>query len=71
MASIVWSCYKSSRKSGSDVLCAVSFIAPLAFFWPIATTADFYGQWNNSFMWSSIAFSLACALNYRDAVSSA
>lgn len=70
MSSIVWSCYKSSRKSGVDVLCAVSFIAPLAFFWPIATTADFYGQWNNSFMWSSIAFSLACALNYRDSVSS-
>lgn len=64
--SIVWSCFTRSRVQGVDVLCAVSFIAPFAFFWPVATTADFFGQWNNSFMWSSISFSMACAFNSRN-----
>ena len=33
----------------------------LGMFWPITTTADFFGQWNNIFMWSAVAIALACA----------
>jgi hypothetical protein len=32
---------------------------PLGFFFPLQSTADFFGQWNNIFMWSAIALVLA------------
>jgi len=30
-------------------------------FFPIQSTGDFFGQWNNIFMWSAIALALAAA----------
>jgi len=42
-------------------LCKVSFVIPLALLFPITSTADFFGQWNNAFIWSAIALSLAMA----------
>jgi O-antigen ligase len=45
----------------NDVLAATAFITPLAFFFPIATSSDFFGQWNNVFMWSAIGLALAAA----------
>ena len=35
------------------------FILPLAVFFPFSSTADWYGQWNNIFMWSGLAISLS------------
>ena len=35
--------------------------ASCGLFWPIASMADFFGQWNNIFMWSAIAIALAGA----------
>jgi len=32
---------------------------PLGFFFPIQSTADFFGQWNNIFMWSALSLALA------------
>ena len=37
---------------------ATAFVVPLAVFWPIATSADLFGQWNNIFMWSGVALAL-------------
>ena len=35
------------------------WIVPIGFFWPIATTADFFGQWNNAFIWSALVLAFA------------
>ena len=57
--SILTKCILHSWRNRENIVCATSYIAPLAFFWPIASTADFFGQWNNIFMWSGLALSLA------------
>jgi O-antigen ligase len=56
--SIVWKCFKAGRWANDNVALATSWIVPFMFFWPILSTADFFGQWNNAFMWSSIAIAL-------------
>ena len=48
-------------KEPGNIVVTTAFIVPLGMFWPIATTADFFGQWNNIFMWSAVAIALACA----------
>ena len=59
--SIVWTCFRARSAQPGDIVVAVAFIVPFGMFWPIATTADFFGQWNNIFMWSAVAIALACA----------
>jgi len=59
IGSILTKCIRHSWQNRENIVCATSYIAPLAFFWPIASTADFFGQWNNIFMWSGLALSLA------------
>ena len=59
MLSIVWTCFQAGRRNRDNVVAATAFIIPLSFFWPIAATADFFGQWNNIFMWSGVALALA------------
>ncbi len=59
--SIVWSAFTGFRQNRKNVVAATAFVIPLAFFFPIQSTADFFGQWNNIFMWSSIALALASA----------
>ena len=43
----------------NDIIAATSFIVPFGFFFPFQTTADFFGQWNNVFMWCSLGVALA------------
>ena len=46
-----------------NVVTATAFIIPLGLFFPIASMGDFFGQWNNIFVWSAVALSLsACNL---------
>ena len=59
--SIIWACARPALNSRSNVIVATMWIVPFAFFWPIASTADFFGQWNNIFMWSAIAIAMAGA----------
>lgn len=59
--SIIWTCLKANLVNRNNVLAATCFVVPFAFFFPVQSTADFFGQWNNTFMWSAIAFSLAVA----------
>jgi hypothetical protein len=56
---IVGSCFKSSFKNRNNVVLATSWVIPFGLFWPIATSADFFGQWNNIFMWSAVALAVA------------
>jgi hypothetical protein len=57
--SIIWFCFVTGMRGRANVLAATAFIVPLGLFFPIQTTADFFGQWNNIFMWSAIALALA------------
>ena len=61
MWSIIWACAKPALRDRSNVVVATMWIVPFGLFWPIASTADFFGQWNNIFMWSAVAVALAGA----------
>lgn len=61
LGSIIWACARPALRDRSNVIVATMWIVPFAFFWPIASTADFFGQWNNTFMWSAVAVALAGA----------
>ena len=60
---IILGTFHGWRKNRNNVVAATAFVVPLAFFFPVQTTGDFFGQWNNIFMWSAIALSLAAARN--------
>jgi hypothetical protein len=57
--SIIWFCFETGMRRRSNVLAVTAFVVPLGLFFPIQTTADFFGQWNNIFMWSAIGLALA------------
>ncbi len=62
--SILIKVFKSRDKKNYNIVNSTFFVIPLAFFWPLASTADFFGQWNNIFMWSTISIALA-SRNYN------
>ena len=49
--------YRSTKDQNPVVLTA--FLVPLMFFMPFQSTADFFGQWNNIFMWCSLGIALS------------
>ena len=57
--SIILTCFRKNLKQRGNVFLATAWIIPLGLFWPISTTADFFGQWNNCFVWSAVALALA------------
>ena len=59
--SIIWTCFRASLKNRDNVFVATAWVIPFGIFWPIATSADFFGQWNNIFIWSAVALSI-CAI---------
>ena len=61
MASITWAAFVGWRRNRANVVAATAFVIPFGLFFPIQSTADFFGQWNNVFMWSAIAIALAAA----------
>ena len=61
IASIIYYCWEARRKNKDNVIVAGAFIVPFALFWPVASTADFFGQWNNIFMWSAVSLAVASA----------
>jgi O-antigen ligase len=58
ISSIIWATMKAGLQNRKNVVVATAFVIPLGLFFPIASTADFFGQWNNIFMWSALALSL-------------
>ena len=61
IVSIIWAAFAGWRKNRDNVVAATAFVVPFGLFFPIQSTGDFFGQWNNIFMWSAIAVALAAA----------
>ena len=61
IVSIIWAAFAGWRKNRDNVVAATAFVVPFGLFFPIQSTGDFFGQWNNIFMWSAIALALAAA----------
>ncbi len=59
IGSIVLNCFSYRRFNKDNIFCATAYVFPLVVFFLIQLTADFFGQWNNLFMSSAVAFSLA------------
>jgi O-antigen ligase len=59
--SIIWAAFAGWRQNCANVVAATAFVIPLGLFFPIRSMADFFGQWNNIFMWSAVALALAAA----------
>lgn len=65
LGAIVWRCLKAGWRRRDNVVLATAWVVPFGLFWPIASSADFFGQWNNIFMWSAVALALA-SVNLAD-----
>ena len=61
IGSLIWTCFACRNLSNKDLLRSTAYIVPLAFFFPLQSTADFFGQWNNIFMWSALGIALSSA----------
>ena len=59
IGSIIVACFSYRRVDKNNIFTAVAYVIPLAVFFPLRSTGDFFGQWNNIFMWSAVAFALA------------
>jgi O-antigen ligase len=58
IGSIILKCF-GARAPNRHVLYTAAWVIPFALFWPIRSSADFFGQWNNIFLWSAVALALA------------
>ena len=59
--STIWASFKASFTNRDNVFVATAWIIPFGLFWPLSTTADFFGQWNNIFMWSAVAVAMTAS----------
>ena len=64
ISAMVVTLFRVGRANNQNVAAATAYIVPLGLFFPIQSTADFFGQWNNIFLWSAMALSMA-AVNLR------
>ena len=68
LSAIVWTCYKGRDQCPENPVVRVAWVVPFGLFWPIASTADFFGQWNNIFMWSAVALALSISCAEKNGV---
>lgn len=59
VGSMITVCWRTARRQNSDFLAIVGVVVPIAFFFPVQSNNDFFGQWINIFMWTSIAMAMA------------
>ena len=64
ISAMVTSLFRARCANKENVVVATAYIVPLGLFFPLQSTADFFGQWNNIFLWSAVALSMA-AINLR------
>ncbi|MEC8109145.1 MAG: O-antigen ligase family protein [Pseudomonadota bacterium] len=64
ISAIVISLFRAGCANKRNVVAATAYIVPLGLFFPLQSTADFFGQWNNIFLWSAVALSMA-SINLR------
>ncbi len=64
---IIYICYKKRNHKIFCPMKSISYIIPLALFFPIQQYGSFFGQWGNLFIWFSIGFALSqiCIKNYK------
>ena len=66
---ILHHCWQARRPiSGDKMICpmaATSYIVPLAIFFPLQSTGDFFGQWSNVFIWMGIGFAVMQNQSFR------
>ena len=48
--SIIWTCFSTGLRNRDNIFVTTAWVIPFGIFWPVATTADFFGQWNNIFI---------------------
>lgn len=61
IGSIIWAASAGLRENRDNILSATAVTIPFGLFFPLQSTGDFFGQWNNIFMWSAIALALAAS----------
>lgn len=61
LLAIVVKCFSFRKTNSSNLFVATAFISPMGFFFPFQTTSDFFGQWNNIFIWTAVGLCLAVA----------
>jgi len=59
VGSMITACWHAVRRQNSDFLAIAGVVVPIAFFFPLQSNNDFFGQWINIFMWTSIAMAMA------------
>ena len=58
ISALVITLFRVGRANSQNVAVATAYIVPLGLFFPLQSTADFFGQWNNIFLWSAVALSM-------------
>ena len=61
ISAMVIQLFRASRANNQNVFVATAYIVPLGLFFPLQSTADFFGQWNNIFLWSAVPLSMTAA----------
>ena len=61
ISAMVISLFRAGRANNQNIFAATAYIVPLGLFFPLQSTADFFGQWNNIFLWSAVALSMNAA----------
>ena len=56
---IITKFYNILKNSVNCPMYKISYIVPLALFFPIQHYGSFFGQWGNLFIWFSIGFALS------------
>ena len=56
---IITKCYNKLKYNVNCPMYKISYIVPLALFFPIQQYGSFFGQWGNLFIWFSIGFALS------------
>ena len=59
ISAMLISLFRAGRANSQNVVAATAYVVPLGLFFPLQSTADFFGQWNNIFLWSAVALSVA------------
>ena len=59
VGSMITVCWRAARRQKSDFLSIAGVVVPIAFFFPLQSNNDFFGQWINIFIWTSIAMAMA------------
>ena len=52
---------RGCKKNRHSLNWVIGFVVPLAFFFPLQSTGDFFGQWFNVFMWTGVGTALGIA----------